>query len=464
MPKPALEQERLGLWTGDEFQLATGDAAEQLSPAVRWHVGHEVVAVPRRPDRGAPFIWIAAPSILEHAVLSGEGAAVTGPQGGSLELSLVPRLRSNRSYYDDSTTRYFSGRPLRLRGTIQPRDGAPRFIARMIWPEDSLIRPDRLPLRPLDADRRLAQLIDAQMEAVADPLPARLLWARQPGAAVRWADRPVLAFVLNGAQADDDESHGGHLSIATGRLGPRGEWADWIVNNFYPLDVVSEKGILAGLVPMDNYLNDLNSGQAYYRPSYMTVLLLRDDRTAVRFQSAIHDVFRRFYADPGRYHHAAMNSTGMPMDTLRSVGWRVPPLGRSGRLLAWLAWLYVTLTTRDRDAAGSLYRYLMEEQTRVFPRAAFEAATLDVLRLMERRTEPGRRLTEYERLLQEDGLAVLFVRIPQIPSSRAFGTAPVASFEQYRRRVPADRSAWETVALEPRQFPGHLRGRRGGGA
>ena len=27
---------------------------------------------------------------------------------------------------------------------------------------------------------------------------------------------------------------------------------------------------------------------------------------------AIHDVFRRFYADPGRYHHAAMNSTGMP--------------------------------------------------------------------------------------------------------------------------------------------------------
>lgn len=39
-----------------------------------------------------------------------------------------------------------------------------------------------------------------------------------------------------------------------------------------------EKGILPAMVPMDNYLYDLNSGQSYYRPSYLLVLVLKQDR------------------------------------------------------------------------------------------------------------------------------------------------------------------------------------------
>lgn len=460
--KPALRDERLGLWEGDEFLLASGDQDEaRLSPLLRWHVRNEIVAVPLRSDHGSPFIWITAPSVLEHAVLSDDGRAVSGPTGESIALRLAPQLPTNRSYVDGSTLAWLAGRRLRMRGTVERKTGErSAFVARMIWPEDWVLRPDRLTVRPLKTDRALGKLIDAQEEAVAEPLPARLLWSRTPTEILRWADQPVLALVLNGAQADDDESHAGHLSIATGRLGRSGEWADWIVNNFYPLDVISEKGILAGMVPMDSYLADLNSGQAYYRPSYMTVAVLRDARTAAAFQTAIQRVFDRFYRQPGDYHHAAMNSTGMPMDALRASGWNVPQWGRTSGLLAVLAYLYVAATTRDVSAARSIYHYLMEEQTRVFPRAAFEAATLDLLKLVERRAETARSLTRYERMLQDDVEAVLFARIPQIPSSRAFGTAPVASFDQYRQRVPTDRSAWETVPLEPRPLPPHLLGPR----
>ena len=34
------------------------------------------------------------------------------------------------------------------------------------------------------------------------------------------------------------------------------------------------------MLPMDNYLMDLNSGQSYYRPSYMLVAVLKHPDTA----------------------------------------------------------------------------------------------------------------------------------------------------------------------------------------
>jgi hypothetical protein len=92
--------------------------------------------------------------------------------------------------------------------------------------------------------------------------------------------------MLNGAQGDDDEAHGGHFALMTGRVGAQGAIDDWLVNNFYTLDSESEKGIIAAVVPLDNYLGDLNSGQAWYRPSYMLVASLKDGRTAEHLQSA----------------------------------------------------------------------------------------------------------------------------------------------------------------------------------
>ena len=133
--------------------------------------------------------------------------------------------------------------------------------------------------------------------------------------------------MLSGAQGDDDEAHGGHFAVATGTVGPDGGWADWTVNNFYTLDAVSEKGIVAARVPMDNYLMDLNSGQSWYRPVYVLTLVLKQDRAARRYQEAIEPVYDRFYRHEFLYHHSAANCSGISMDALRGIGWEIPRRG-----------------------------------------------------------------------------------------------------------------------------------------
>jgi hypothetical protein len=42
--------------------------------------------------------------------------------------------------------------------------------------------------------------------------------------------------------------------------------------------MLSEKRIIASMLPLDNYLMDLNSGQSYYRPTYLLVAVLKDAR------------------------------------------------------------------------------------------------------------------------------------------------------------------------------------------
>ena len=61
-----------------------------------------------------------------------------------------------------------------------------------------------------------------------------------------------------------------------------------------------------------------------------------------------------------------------------------------------------------------------------------------------------------ESLLREDVEAIVFVRIPQLPSSREFGSFPVASIDEYMKRVPADKSQWKIVPVDPRPFPSEL--------
>ena len=84
-------------------------------------------------------------------------------------------------------------------------------------------------------------------------------------------------MIVNGAQGDDDEAWAGHFAVGTGRIGPTAPIADLLVNNFYALDIVSEKGILAAPVPLDGYFGDLNSGQSWYRPSFILIATLRDE-------------------------------------------------------------------------------------------------------------------------------------------------------------------------------------------
>ncbi len=208
-----------------------------------------------------------------------------------------------------------------------------------------------------------------------------------PGAARDWEGRPVLAAMLNGAQGDDDEAHGGHFAMVTGRVGPDGAIGDWLADNFYTLDAFSEKGIVASVVPLDNYLADLNSGQAWYRPSYLIVAILRDERTASRIQGALCRVYNHFYRHQLVYDHATMNCASISVDALRATGWRVSPRGATARLLAAAGVPYFAVRERSFDKAAKTYNYLTEDRTRLFPAIAFEDIATSMLRLA-RATRP----------------------------------------------------------------------------
>src|SRR4030095_8419218 len=60
-------------------------------------------------------------------------------------------------------------------------------------------------------------------------------------------------------------------------------------------------------------------------------------------------------------------------------------------------------------------------------------------------------------MLAQDLDALAFVRIPQFPSSRAFGDAPAVTTREYNARVPNDPALAQVVPVPPRPFPAALR-------
>jgi hypothetical protein len=207
---------------------------------------------------------------------------------------------------------------------------------------------------------------------------------------------------------------------------------------------------------------DLNSGQAYYRPNYMMILILKDDRAARAFQEAIGGVYDKFYRHDFEYHHAAANCTGVSLDTLRSIGWEIPMQGPTGYVQGIGAYPYISWKESSFSAGKKIFDYYTQEQTRLLPRVGFEAIGNDLLGLLNNQSTSAQRVrTPYEEMLRDDVEAVVFVRFAQVPSSRAQGTYPISSLNEYRRRMPADRSQWKIVETPPRAFPAELREKPG---
>jgi hypothetical protein len=485
--RAVLKNENLGLFPAEDFRLTTGKCNDCPTPKqALWYFEDDIIAVPKKgfsaaglivnspgyknilhrlqelgPQTHPPnpsLIWLGSPEMISGATLWNEGKILQTRDGERIPFSPVPKISSNRSYYNASSIEFFRQKPLRIRGATDSQNATPGFVARTIWPEDFSIRANNLPREPLRNVKSVSQLITDGDGGAKGSFEPRLLWERSGLKERTWTGLPVLGLVLSGAQGDDDESQAGHLAVVTGKVGANGEIADWMVNNFYNLDEVSEKGIIASMLPLDNYLMDLNSGQSYYRPTYLLVAVLKDSRAASRFQAAIQPLYNHFYRHDFLYHHSKVNCTGISIDTLRAIGWRVPNKGATSYLKAAAAFVYLSVTEQSFASGKKMFDYLSEEQTRLFPRAAFEMAAEDLLAILD---GPGGRskngLTEYERALRDDAVAVLFIRIPQIPSSRAFGTYPIVSFDEYRNRVPADRSKWKIVPVEARPFPEHLK-------
>jgi len=118
------------------------------------------------------------------------------------------------------------------------------------------------------------------------------------------------------------------------------------------------------------------------------------------------------------------------------------------------AYGYIAAKDGSLRSGRKIYDYLNEEQTRLLPAVAFDAMGQDLLQIVG---APQRALSAYEQQLRSDVEAIFLVRIPQVPSSRVFGSAPVYSFDEFQARVPADQKDWKIVPVEPRPFPDSLR-------
>lgn len=479
-PADAVSGGRLGLYDGAEFRALVGPCADcSAAPQALHYFNGEWIAVPLgdavsfeptlvaqedvreralarnwEPDgRYPPIVWIGSPHIVSAARLHPDGREIGFDDGTRAAFALVPQLASNLSWFNADSLAWLQGQTLTMRGT----QAGDRFTARTIWPGSFDIDLAALAPAPLRGDETLATLVRADEGGARQPASSRLLWERTPGAAKASAGKPVFALMLNGAQGDDDEAHGGHFAIATGRLGDRGEWGDWLVNNFYNLDAWSEKGIIASTLTMDAYLTDLNGGQSWYRPSAMLVAVLREPRAAALYQEGISRVFNHFYRHDFSYRHASANCAGISLDTLRSLGWAVPTLGPTSKLKAWLGLPYMSI--KDMSIASGLqaFDYMSAERSGLFPFVAFNVTGSD---LLGRLTAGKAAQQGLERVLADDVEALIYVRVPQIPSSRAFGRAPVASYEEYAARVPANRPDWIVRPAPPRPFPDELRDAR----
>lgn len=488
-PAPGLRSpldSRLGLFPGRDFRLVTGRCGDCAAiPQALWYFADETIAAPLPGlpvagfERGVtamqdlqhwaathpatmaieapPLLWIGAPDIVRHARLAADGGTLTAGED-RWSFATVPKIPLNRSYYNAASTAFLAARPLAIRG--DRRDG--QFVARAIWPEDFRLD-DSAPLQRVDASPAAVQaLVRAEpCGGARSPFAALPIWERTPGGARRWENAPILAALLNGAQGDDDEALAGHFALVTGRVSGESDAGgpaaidDWLVNNFYTLDAESEKGIIAAMLPLDNYLADLNSGQAWYRPSYLLVAVLNSERVANQVQGALARTYNQFYRHQLVYDHPTMNCASISVDVLRTLGWNIPARGATGWAAAVARLPYLALRERSLAKAAQGFDYLTEDQTRLFPAAAFEEIGADLLRLAT--GHPARPPTPFEAMLAADVEAIVYLRVPQLPSSRVWGDFPVASAAEYRQRFPRDRAQAKIIPVPPRPFPARLR-------
>ena len=398
------------------------------------------------------LVWLGAPHVLENARIAADGKSVrTVDADMALALTLAPRLSSNRAFFNGDSLAYFQSRDLRLRGSL----GTGKFEARTFWPGDWRLDP-AASLAPIEANANaIRKWVRTSDSAPGEGFSTRLVWQREASPSLGRAGRPLLGLMLNGAQGDDDEAHGGHFGLLTGRVGREGEMHDWLLANFYTLDSESEKGILSAMLPLDNYLADLNSGQSWYRPSWLLVATLREERAAIRVSSALARVFSQFYRHQFAYRHATDNCAGICLSVLRTLGWQVPTLGVTSYVKALLAFFVASIRQRSFAKGRAMFDYLSEERTRLFPALAFEQAGADLLKIVSEQVD--RRLTPFEAMLRDDVEEILLVHIPQLPSSRAAGRFPVVSIEEYRARLPKDPKDQQIIPVAPRPFPAALK-------
>ena len=470
----ASDDGELGLYAASNIAISTGQCKDcKLIPQALWYFKDETIAVPTSNASGfsatlnaqedvaawakskhiegtmPPLIWLGSSQVIPQAKILNQDTTLVGQQ--KLAFSVTPKIATNLSFWDESTDAFFANREVRLRGETVENNS---FAARTVWPLDYKLALNA-PLKPLDGlnGETLKTLVQFENGGAKSNYEARLL----QGDGKEITGKAVIALMLNGAQGDDDEALGGHFGLATGRVGADGDMSKWLINNYYNLGSNSEKGIIAAATPMDKYLMDVNNGQSYYRPSYMLVAVLKQDALPNQVQDATNRVLNHFYRNDFLYDHSRDNCAGISIDTLRTLGWNIPERGVTSYLKAIAAYFYIAASERSLSKGRAIYDYLTTETTRLFPAVTFDAIGNNMLNQNRQLWTDHNPQTTFTKQLSNDIEAIYFVRIPQVPSNRKFGSAPVYSFDEYMKTAPADHSQWKMVPTTPRVLPENLK-------
>lgn len=206
-----------------------------------------------------------------------------------------------------------------------------------------------------------------------------------------------------------------------------------------------------------DYQGDLNAGQSWYRPSYAIVAVLTDERVPLRVQDALHRVYLQFWRHQLAYYHPTTNCTSISVDTLRALGLRIAPCGPTHGVLPWLGFPALVAHARSLAKAKLAFDYLTVERTRLLPALAAEAALASLWALAH---GDLRGEGDLGRSLAQDIVGLAWLRLPQFPSSRAWGDAPAVSIAEYRSRAPRDPAQAQVIPLPPRAVPGRAARRR----
>ncbi|KQT41317.1 MULTISPECIES: hypothetical protein [unclassified Methylophilus] len=463
----------LGQYDSEQFITLSMPCAHcQSLPQAQWYFKNVIVAVPAAGQsltsfsldkRGADdvasldlhalpdVVWTGSTHHWTHTRLSGDGKRLQLGDGKEMPFGIVPKIPTNLSYWNQDTQAFYAQRALSIRG----EQVGQAIVARTLWPEDFRLNL-QAQAQPLQRGESLKQLVQYEQGGAHSPHESRLLWQKAPGVAQSFTGKAVLGVLLNGAQGDDDEAHGGHFALTTGIISADGSYHHWLVNNYYNLATNSEKGIIAGVTPFDKYMADLNSGQAFYRPSYMLVAVFSQPTVPATIQAASNRTYQHFYRNDFVYDHALNNCAGISVDVLHNLGWKVPEIGGESLLKASAAYWYMAATERSLTKGRAIYDYLNTEMTRLFPAVAFDAIGNDLLNISHTGSTQTLASPEMQAIASQIE-AIYFVRIPQIPSSRVTGLAPVYSFEQYLKQAPADRSQWKIIPVTPNPLPDKLK-------
>ena len=361
--------------------------------------------------------------------LDARAFSLTAPHDAACASST--KIPLNRSYFDASSARYL--RRASGHGARHAHAGR-RLRGAHVWPEDFRLRapPPRASLRDGARPRHRCANGCARSRAAArrSPYAAWTAWRkRAPPEDLEW---PHGAGV-HGQRRAGRRRRGAWRALRDRHRPRRRRRLDRRLAGQQLLHarLESEKGIIAAPLPLDNYLGDLNSGQAWYRPSYMLVAVLADERAAALVQSALGRVYNQFYRHQLVYYHPTQNCTSISVDTLRALGWDVPARGPSSRALAWRAFRSSRRRRCRSRRPSSPSTTCMTDQTRLLPAAALEEIFADLLGARRGRGTDGSPAAA-----RADARAgsrrARFLRFPQFPSSRAFGDAPAVTTWEYQ--------------------------------